>query len=1083
MAASSSQGEMDWQTPGDLIIYSLEDLKGSDFKKFQNKLSDFSYGDKPPIPRGKLEKADWMTTKDLLIHTYGEEGALDVTIAVLNLNSLRGPANDLQEKRKQNAKLKSTMTSNKLTGWMNCQTPGDLIIYSLEDLKESDFKKFQSKLSDFSSGDKLLIPRGKLENADWVTTKHLLIDTYGDEGALDVMTEVLTLIGLMGPANDLQKRRREIATLKTTTAINRIKEWRKEYMESMKEEYQRMQEYNARRGETVSLEDKYTELKLIKGPQIMEEKEYEMLNSGKGHLETLKKSDEYPPTTIQTLFDPDKDGFIPKIVVLQGPAGIGKTMTSRKIMLDWASGNLYKDEFDFVFHLSCRELNTIAGPISLVGLLYRTCKLQSSDDLVSILKDPGRKLLFIVDGFDELRWTIEKKSEACHDICEETHIEILLQRLLRKQILKQSSLIITTRPLALDKLHSFVDKSRHVEVLGFTEENCKEYFHNFFKNEDDADKVLSIIQDNDILHTMCAVPIVCWIVCTVLKYQIKQNLDLLQYKTVTSVYLLYLKGLIKHHCREQPANTCLKKLCALAKEGILNQKILFEMEDLNRHGLSLSEVESVFLTEKLFHLDIDTQTCYSFIHLSVQEFLAALYYVLDDGSGNEEGTTGLREGTSIPEICKGNSLSTMCKEHPHLTLAVRFLFGLLNEKEINVFSKNTGINISLPARRAMEEWLLGDWLLRSFLTGNILALHSTEAISCLYEIQDKDIIRKIFSITPNLELLGSWKGFFWTGENCSKQLCYCLQNCESLQALSFTYLILDPKYLERISSLIHRCQELRFQNVKLHSGDSPTEDKLFTFTQYDEIPDKEEELFISSAKEVPANLSWLTYSQSNIRELKFNHCGLTALSCNDICSFVRENRLLTCLDLSDNRLRDPGVKILCEGLKNPVCTLKVLSLDLSTNSLKDSGIKILCEGLRDPGCTLQELSIESCGLTPLSCDDLRSVLIANRSLTKLNISMNFLEDSGIKLICEGLKHPDCTLQELRFDYCHTTLSCCDDLCSAISTNRTLRILETRLLTKISESVPCFEDLRRLGCTVEQYGETIDITYRRPRLQE
>ncbi|XP_018418217.1 PREDICTED: NACHT, LRR and PYD domains-containing protein 12-like [Nanorana parkeri] len=766
-------------------------------------------------------------------------------------------------------------------------------------------------------------------------------------------------------------------------------------MESMKEDFQRFKEHTARRGETISLQRIYTKLQFIRRPQIMEENEMEILNSGRRQVQNMQKtSDDCFPTTIQSLFDPDEDGFIPKIVVLQGPAGIGKTMTSRKIMLDWASGNLYKDKFDFVFHLSCRELNTISRKINLVGLFYRTCKLESSDDLVSILKDSQnrRKLLFIVDGFDELRWTLVVESEVCHDISEETDKEILLQRLLRKQLLKQSSLIINTRSMALEKLHSFVDDSRYVEVLGFTEEDRKVYFHKLFRNKDDADKALGIIKDNDILNTMCAVPIVCWIVCTVMKPQIKQDLDLLQYQTATSVYLLYLKGLIKYHGRNQPAQTCLKKLCALANEGVLNQQILFEVEDLNRHGLSLSEVESVFLNEKILNLDIDTQTYYSFIHLSVQEFLAALYYVLDDGA---EGAIGLREDTSIPEICKGRSLSTMCIEHPHLTLAVRFLFGLLNEKEVKSFSKSTGINISLPARCGMQEWLLGDWLFPNISTGDSLAFHSTEAISCLYETQDKDTIRTIISRSSHLELLGTRKGGFWTGENCSIQLYYCLKTCERLQVLSFTHLILDPKYLEMLSTVIHRCHQLRI------------------------------------------------------------------------------NKLLTSLDLSDNKLRDSGVKILCEGLEDPGCTLQVLrihqcyltpmccddlcsllitnrsltSLDLSTNHLWDSGIKRLCEGLGDPDCTLQELNIKGCGLTPLSCDDLQSVLIANRSLIKLELSFNLLEDPGIKLIYEAFKHPGCTLQELRFDYLYT--------------------LETDTDVEISEADRCFEDLGHLGYTVEK----------------
>ncbi|XP_073453520.1 NACHT, LRR and PYD domains-containing protein 3-like isoform X2 [Aquarana catesbeiana] len=970
---------------------------------------------------------------------------------------------------------------------MDGQTPGDLIIYSLEDLKGSDFKRFKNKLSDFSYGNKPPIPKGKLENADCITTKDLLINTYGKEGALDVMDKVLTLISLLGPANDLQKRRAEI-------------ECKMEYMDSMKEDFQWIKEYNARRGETVSLQNTYTNLQLIKGPQIMGEKMHEILNSGKGHLQNLKKeSDKYSQTTIKTLFDPDKDGFTPKIVVLQGPAGIGKTMTSRKIMLDWASGNLYQDKFDFVFHLSCRELNTITGPISLVGLLSRTCKL-SSDDLVSILKDPAnhRKLLFMVDGFDELRWTLEKKSEVCHDIFEETHKDLLLQRLFRKQILKESSLIITTRPLALEKLYSFVDKSRDVEVMGFTKEDCVKYFHNFFKNKIDADKALSLVKDNDVLYLMCTVPIVCWIVCTVLKPQIKQDLDLLQSKTATSIYLLYLKGLIKYHCREQPANTCLKKLCALAKEGILNQKILFEMEDLNRHGLSLSEIESVFLNENLFHLDIETQTCYSFIHLSVQEFLAALYYVLDDGSGNEEGTTGLGEGTSIPEICKGNSLSIMCEEHPHLALAVRFLFGLLNEKEVKTFSESTGINISLPARQAMEEWLIRECLSKDSHTGNTSAIYSIEAILCLYETQDKDFIRRIISYSSHLELIDEWKGGLMRKKNCSKQLCYCLLTCENLQALSFSDLVLEPKHRQMLSSLLHGCKELSFQFV-ISPNYEPNTFKFFSY-------------------KASFDLSWLAHPQSNIRVLRLECCWLTPSCCDVLRSLLITNRSLISLDLSQNILKDSGIKLLCEGLRDPGCTLQelrlrrcsltpsccdvlrsllitnrsLISLDLSYNELMDSGIKLLCEGLKDPGCTLQELRLELCSLTPSCCDVLRSLLITNRSLISLDLSGNILKDSGIELLCEGLRDPRCTLQELRFDYCEMTLLCCDDAYSTISTNQTLNTLETRfdIDEEISESDERFEGLRRLSYTVElirkrypddNLPKEVKIKYRRPSL--
>ncbi|XP_040203180.1 NACHT, LRR and PYD domains-containing protein 3-like [Rana temporaria] len=721
------------------------------------------------------------------------------------------------------------------------QTPGDLIIDSLEDLKGSDFKRFRNKLSDFSYGDKRPIPRGKLENADWITTKDLLIVTYGEEGALDVTIDVLTLIGLMGPADDLRERRAQHAKLKKTTHEKTLSDISKEHRES--EKFQRIKEYNSRMGEAVHLQEIFTKLLMIIGPQNKEGKEEEIRSSGRRHLQNMEKR---PPTTIPALFDPDKCGFTPKIVVLQGAAGIGKTMTSKKIMLDWASEELYRDKFDFVFYLSCREINTIPGDISLVGLLSRTCRL-SSGDLVSILEDPGsqRKLLIIVDGFDELRWTLKGKSVGCPDIFMETHKEIILQSLLRRQVLPESSLIITTRTLAMEKLNTFIDDSRNVEIQGFTREDREEYVHKFYGNKEDADKVLRIIKDDDVVYTMCAVPITCWIVCTVMKQEIRKDLALIRCHTTTSIYLLYLEVLLNHHSKKEPSvprkQSCLKKLCALANQGLLNQQILFEKKDLERHGLSLDEVESVFLNENIFHWDVRTQTCYSFIHLSVQEFLAALYYGMDDGSGS-------MEGTFLPEICEGPSLRDLRSDHSHLLLSVQFLFGLLNENQVKTFSEITGIPISLRAKPAIIEWAM---------KGNNQRFY-TPTIFCLYETQDKDFIRRVMSGCTDLDLCGSYAGHLWMDRNYSKQLNYCLKTLkrESFQSLEFGFLTVGPECQKLLSPFLHRSQKVRFHHCNISSKDCPGEDKA-----------EEEDSSSSGYKRKCDSLSFLMNPESKIQEL------------------------------------------------------------------------------------------------------------------------------------------------------------------------------------------------------------------------
>ncbi|XP_077327177.1 NACHT, LRR and PYD domains-containing protein 12-like [Lithobates pipiens] len=894
------------------------------------------------------------------------------------------------------------------------QTPGDLIIYSLEDLKGSDFKKFRNKLSDFSYGDKCPIPRGKLENADWITTKDLLINKYGEEGALDVTIDVFTLIDLRGPAKDLQERRAQNAKLKKTTHGNRLSDISKEHRE--KEKFQRIKEYNSR--EAVHLQERFTNLLMINGPQNKEGKEEEIRSSGRRHLQIMEKRS---PTTIQALFDPDKYEFIPKIVVLQGPAGIGKTMTSKKIMLDWASGDLYQDQFDFVFYLSCREINTFPENISLVGLLSRTCRL-SSDDLVYVLKDPGsqRKLLTIVDGFDELRWTLEDY-EGCLDISIETHKEIILQSLLRGQVLPESSLIITTRSLAMKKLNTFIDDSRNVEIQGFTRDDREEYVHKFYANKEDADKVLCIIKDNEVVYTMCAVPITCWIVCTVMTQETRKDLDVIQCNTTTSIYLLYLEVLLTHHSKKEQSvhrkQTCLKKLCALANQGVLNQQILFEKKDLERHGLSLDEVESVFLNENIFHWDVRNQTCYSFIHLSVQEFLAALYYGMDDGSGS-------MEGTFLPEICKGQSLRDFSSYPRHLALSVQFLFGLLNENQVKTFSEITGISISLRAKPAIIEWSM---------KCSKRTLY-TVAICCLYETQDEDFIRRVLSGFKDLKLSGSYDDDFWINRNYSKQLNYCLKTLkrESFRSLYFVDLIVGPECQKLLSPLLHRSRYVGFERCTISSTDCPGEDKA-----------EEEDSSSSEDERKCDSLSFLMSLESKFQELRLIGCDVTSSGCDDLRSILINNRNLTKLELSDN-------------------------------NLEDSGIKLLCEGLRDPGCTLQSLRLIRCDVTSSGCDDLRSILINNQSLITLDLSWNNLEDSGMKLLCEGLRDPGCTLQHLKIEGCKGTLRCCDDLCSFISTNRTLIHLYITLDDDdemlASEEIRSCEVLQNAGFSVDRWDE-------------
>ncbi|KAM4807914.1 NACHT, LRR and PYD domains-containing protein 3-like [Rhinophrynus dorsalis] len=833
------------------------------------------------------------------------------------------------------------------------RTVGDLLLCHLEDLTTYDFKRFRDKLSD-CHGHKSSIPRGRLENADPVDTKNLLMEVYGEEAALEVMKEVFLQIGLAGIAARLNEQ--------VNNLYCRIK-----YTEYVKNKYYYIKDKNARLADKVTLDKRYTRQLMIKKHRNEEERGQEITSSGRKHLQIMDKraSNEYSPITMQALFDPDEDGREPRNVVLQGPAGIGKTMTAKKIMLDWSSGKLYQSRFDYVFYVSCREISNITSKISFIDFISKICQLRCSLNVMKTIFENSHKILFIVDAFDELKWPLMKESEVCGDLFQEVSIEVILNSLFRNQTLEKASFIATTRPFALEKLEECLGFPCYVEILGFTEKDRKVFFYNFFERKEQADMALSIIEENEILFTMCSVPITCWIVCTVMKLQMEKGINVARFKTTTAIYMLYVKCLIKYHSRDSGMSllNCMKKLCALAKEGIWKQKFMFEEEYLKKHGVNVSGVESLFLIENVFQRNIECYTCYSFIHLSIQEFFAALYY------GLMEETVTKTIDSSETHFSQEDVMNLLesSKDSLHLTLTVRFLFGLCGEEQKMEIDKDFGWQMSTGVKCSLEEWLGNKY----FRQGSLYSC--SEELNCLYETQDEDFVKRMMIHFLPLHTGGTNLNY--------RALSYCLRNSPRYNTIHLTRFNMDLKAQETLVPELIMC-----------------------------------------------------------RQLQLRSCNLTSACCEYISSVLIANTSLITLDLSENSLQDLGVKLLCDGLKQPDCILRELSLygcdltldcvkdlfpvlstttsliklDLGGNyRLKDEGVQVLCEALRHPDCTLKELRLCSCDLTSACCEDLCSVLIINNSLIRLDLTDNKLQDSGVKYLCDGLGHSECTLQELR----------------------------------------------------------------------
>uniref|UniRef100_A0A8C8S1N0 NACHT domain-containing protein n=1 Tax=Pelusios castaneus TaxID=367368 RepID=A0A8C8S1N0_9SAUR len=225
---------------------------------------------------------------------------------------------------------------------------------------------------------------------------------------------------------------------------------RVKYKEHIKNQYQLIKERNSHLGENVNLSKRYTKLTIISKLRCIKEREHEIMASGWRHAKIMTER-ACSSITMNSLFNPDENGQTPQIVVLQGAAGIGKTMTAKKIMLDWASGEVFENRFAYIVYINCREINCGSKQRRVVDLILKNCPDKNVPIKEILLNE--EKLLFIIDGFDELRFSLDQKEDSLNsDPGKETPTEVTLSSLFRKKLLRKSHLMITTRPTALEKL-------------------------------------------------------------------------------------------------------------------------------------------------------------------------------------------------------------------------------------------------------------------------------------------------------------------------------------------------------------------------------------------------------------------------------------------------------------------------------------------------------------------------------------------------------------------------------------------------------------------------------------------------------
>ncbi|XP_042267566.1 protein NLRC3-like [Thunnus maccoyii] len=528
----------------------------------------------------------------------------------------------------------------------------------------------------------------------------------------------------------------------------------------------------------------YTELYITEGQSedVNTQHEVRQLEAA-SKMETLHDT----PIRCHDIFKvlPDQQKHI-RVVLTNGVAGVGKTFSVQKFTLDWAEG-LENQDVSLVILLSFRELNLIKDEqyslLMLIHVFHPTLQKVTAEKLAVW------KVLFIFDGLDESRLSLDfNNRKVMSDVTQKSSVNVLLTNLIEGKVLPSALVWITSRPTAASQIPpTCVD--RVTEVRGFTDAQKEKYFRRRFSNKKLPSRIISHIKTSRSLHIMCLIPVFCWITATVLEHMLTTDQRGELPKTLTDMYSHFLLVQTKkrrhkyegHEMSPQELTEAdrelLLKLGRLAFEHLEKGNIMLYQEDLKKCGLDVTEASvlsgvctEIFKRESV----IFQKTVYCFVHLSVQEFLAAVYMyhcytnrntkVLEDFPGK------YYTYSSLDNFLMRAMKKSLRRENGHLDLFVRFLYGLSLESNQSLLGGLLGQteNSSGIIQRAINN-------LKMMNTEDISPDRSINIFYCLMEMNDCSVHQEIQEFLKSENR--SWKKL--SVIHCSA-LAYMLQMSEEV---------------------------------------------------------------------------------------------------------------------------------------------------------------------------------------------------------------------------------------------------------------------------------------------------------------
>ncbi|CAI5677366.1 unnamed protein product [Oreochromis niloticus] len=526
-----------------------------------------------------------------------------------------------------------------------------------------------------------------------------------------------------------------------------------EHKISLRRRCERVTEGSDETGSRTLLNRIYTELYITEGQSEEVHTQHEVRQ-----LETASKMDALhdAPIRCQDIFKalPDQQRPI-RVVLTNGVAGVGKTFSVQKFTLDWAEG-LENQHVSVVVLLSFRELNLIRDEqYSLLELLH---VFHPTLQKVTAEKLAVSQLLFIFDGLDESRLSLDfTNRKLLSDVTQKSSVSQLLTNLIQGNLLPSALVWITSRPAAANQIPpTCVD--RLTEVRGFTDAQKEEYFRRRFSDEELSSRIISHMKTSRSLHIMCSIPVFCWITATVLEHMLTTEQRGELPKTLTDMYSHFLlvqtkRKKNKYHEGHETSprelteadREVLLKLGRLAFEHLEKGNIMFYQEDLEQCGLDVTEasVYSGVCTE-IFKREcvIFQKPVYCFVHLSIQEFLAAVYMFHCHTNRKTKVLKNFLGQTywksSLDDFLSRAMEKSLQSENGHLDLFVRFLHGLCLESNQRLLVGLLGQTEISPGtiQRVINN-------LKKMNSDKISPDRSINIFHCLMEMNDLSLFQEI----------------------------------------------------------------------------------------------------------------------------------------------------------------------------------------------------------------------------------------------------------------------------------------------------------------------------------------------------